>query len=76
MGFIKELFDKAENGTLTYEQFEQACKGANIKLANLSTGEYVSKQKYDDDISTRDTDLKNVQKQLEKVNGDSESLRR
>lgn len=75
MGFIKELFDKAENGTLTYEQFEQACKGANIKLANLSTGEYVSKQKYDDDISTRDTDLKNVQKQLEKVNGDSEKLK-
>lgn len=75
MGFIKELFDKAENGALTYEQFEQACKGANIKLANLSTGEYVSKQKYDDDISTRDTDLKNVQKQLEKVNGDSEKLK-
>lgn len=75
MGFIKELFDNAENGTLNYEQFEVACKSANIKLANLSEGGYVSKQKYDDDISTRDTDLRNVKDQLEKANGNEEKLK-
>lgn len=88
MGFIKELFDKAENGTLNYEQFNQACKGANIKLANLANGEYVSKQKYDDDlkakdsqistlndtITTRDTDLADIKKKLESAGADKEKL--
>lgn len=74
MGFIKELFDKAENGVLTYDQFEQACKDSGIKLANLANGEYVSKQKYDSDILSRDTDLQTVREQLNKANGDSEKL--
>ena len=40
---VKELFDKAENGTLTYEQFLSAAGEA--KFVDLSEGKYVSKQK-------------------------------
>jgi hypothetical protein len=40
---IKEIFDKAENGTLTFEQFEEISKQSNVKFADLSEGKYVSK---------------------------------
>ena len=85
MDFLKELFDKAENGTMSYEQFAEATKAGGIKLANLSTGDYVSKKKYEDDLSgkdsiiadlnatidTRNTDLKSLQEKLDKAGTDS-----
>lgn len=88
MDKIKELFEKAENGTLTYSQFESAVKGAGIKLADLSTGDYVAKAKYDadiqsrdgqistlnDTISQRDTDLANIQTQLTEAGEDKTKL--
>ena len=40
---IKEIFDKAENGTLTFEQFEALAKDNKAKFADLSEGNYVSK---------------------------------
>ena len=52
---VKEVFDKAENGTLTWEQFQAAMGTA--KFVDLTEGQYVSRQKYDDDISTRDTQI-------------------
>lgn len=52
---IKDVFDKAENGTLTWEQFE--ANMGTAKFVDLTEGQYVSKQKYDDDISTRDTQI-------------------
>ena len=74
---IKEIFDKADNGTLTYEQFNELSKDA--KFADLATGDYVSKKKYEDEvaskesqistlnttISNRDKDLKDLKAQLE-----------
>jgi hypothetical protein len=42
---IKTIFEKAENGTLTLEQFLAAAKEAKAKFVDLSEGEYVSKQK-------------------------------
>lgn len=76
---IKEIFDKAEDGTLTYEQFTELAKDA--KFADLATGEYVSKRKYEDElsgkdgqistlndtISNRDKDLKALKAQLEEA---------
>ena len=50
---VKELFDKAENNTLTWEQFQQAMGDA--KFVDLSEGKYVSKQKHDDELSQKDT---------------------
>ena len=47
---IKDIFEKSENGTLTYEQFEALAKEKDAKFADLSDGKYVSKSKYDSDI--------------------------
>lgn len=85
---IKDIFDKAENGTLTYEQFESAIKENGVKLVDLSEGNYVSKQKYEDElagkskeietlngtISTRDKDLVELKKKLEEAGTDAEKL--
>ena len=92
---IKELFDGAEGGMLTYEQFEAVAKEKGAKFADLSDGKYVSKSKYDADlkakdtaietaegqiktlnetISTRDTDLANLQTKLEEVGQDATKL--
>lgn len=84
----KELFDKAEDGKLTYEQFEELSKQNNAKWADLGEGGYVSKHKYDDDIkakdtqietlnstiSTRDTDLADLKEKLKNAGADSEKL--
>jgi len=83
---VKELFDKAENNTLTWEQFQEAMGSA--KFVDLTEGNYVSKQKYDDELSqkdtriteltdtltTRDTDLANLQQTLKDA-GDVEALK-
>lgn len=54
---IKEIFDKAENGTLTYDQFDALVKENKVKFADLSEGNYVSKSKYDDDLNAKDTSI-------------------
>ena len=85
---IKELFDNAENGTLTWEQFEEAAKGAGAKFTDLSEGNYISKRKYEDEISakdaeidtlngtigSRDTDLEDLKKKLEEAGTDADKL--
>lgn len=83
---LKELFDKAENGTLTWEQLKSAAGDA--KFVDLNEGEYVSKRKYESEVSTlnsridtlnetissRDTDLAALQKTLTEA-GDLDSLK-
>lgn len=83
---VKELFDKAENGTLTYEQFLSAAGEA--KFVDLTEGKYVSKQKHEDElkdkdaqittlsatIQTRDADLQTLQDTLKDA-GDIEALK-
>lgn len=54
---IKTLFTEAQGGTLTWEQFEEAMKAKNAKFVDLSDGKYVSKQKYDDELATRDSQI-------------------
>lgn len=50
---VKELFEKAENGTLTWEQFQAA--SGEAKFVDLTEGNYVSKQKFENEISQKDT---------------------
>lgn len=83
---IEELFKQAENGTLTFEQFTKLAGTA--KFVDLTDGEYVSKNKYTEDlqkkdteieglkttISTRDADLKDLKKQLKDAGTDAEKL--
>lgn len=85
---LKELFDKAENGTLTYEQFTALAQANKAKFADLSEGGYVDKQKYTDELASRDTrittlndtikardtDLANLQEQLKTAGTDAEKL--
>jgi hypothetical protein len=85
---VKELFDQAEDGALTYEQFMELAKASNVKLVDLNEGQYVSKNKYESEleakskeiatltgtISTRDTDLETLKKQLEEAGADSTKL--
>lgn len=54
---IKEIFDKAESGTLTFAQFEELSKADGAKFTDLSEGKYVSKAKYDDDIVSKDNSI-------------------
>lgn len=83
---IKEIFEKAENGTLTYDQFLEASKDA--KFADLAEGGYVAKKKYEDDLQakateieglnstlgTRDSDLVKLKEQLEAAGTDASKL--
>lgn len=83
---IQELFSKAENGTLTLEQFQQLAGTA--KFVDLTEGAYVSKNKYTEDlqskdteieglkstITTRDTDLKDLKNQLKAAGTDADKL--
>jgi len=85
---VKELFDQAEDGTLTYERFMELAKQANAKLVDLNEGGYVSKNKYEAEldakakeiatlsgtISTRDTDLATLKQQLEAAGADTGKL--
>lgn len=70
---IKEVFDKAENGTLTYAQFEELTKDA--KFADLSTGEYVSKRKYDDELASKDNQINTLNGTIKDRDKDLEALK-
>lgn len=85
MDFLKEVFGTEP---LTWEQFSAAVNQKGFKLADLATGNYVSKKKYDDDlkakatsiedltnqISTRDTDIANFKKMLEDSKGNATKI--
>lgn len=85
---IKELFEKAEGGTLTFEQFEALVKENKVKFEDISEGKYVSKHKYDDDmkakedqistlnatITSRDTDLESLKSKLAEAGTDATKL--
>lgn len=85
---VKELFDLAEDGSLTYEQFMALASENNVKLVDLNEGNYISKNKYESEINaklkeiealngtvtTRDTDLEALKKQLEEAGTDATKL--
>lgn len=86
MNVIEEIFKKSETGTLTYEQFKELSDG--MKFADVSKGDYVSKSKFDSEISNRDeqikqlnstisardNDLADLQKKLEEAGNDADKL--
>lgn len=65
---IKDLFENAENGTLTYEQFEAAAKEGGAKFADLSDGKYVSKSKYEADLKAKDNEITTRDEQINTLN--------
>lgn len=72
---IKEIFAKAENGTLTLEQFEAIAKNENAKFTDLSEGNYVSKSKYDDDIKSKGATIDELNKTIAQRDTDLEGLK-
>lgn len=85
---LKELFDSAENGMLTYDQLISAATAKKAKFVDLSEGNYVDRQKYTDDLAARDTritslddtikardvDLANLRQQLVDAGNDATKL--
>lgn len=54
--FLKPLFGENAAAALTFDQFSAALEGnKEIKIGNLSGGEYVAKGKYDAIVAERDT---------------------
>lgn len=72
MEFLKALF---ESGALTWEQFSEAVTEKGYKIADLSTGNYVSKQKYNNDVQTRDTTISELNTQLSTRDTDIATLK-
>ena len=72
---LKELFDNSETGALTWDQFDSAVKEAKLKLADLNSGQYVSKSKFDDEIAVRDTQIQTLNDTISGRDADLEGLR-
>ena len=66
MEFLKDVL-----GVDLYNQVAEALKGheKDIKLANLATGDYVSKGKYDSDLQARDTRIAELTKEVQDYDG-------
>lgn len=64
MEFLKTVL-----GDELYAQVEAKVKGSNVKLADLSSGAYVSKSKYDDDIKAKDTKITELTDTVKKFDG-------
>lgn len=72
---LKDLFDKAENGTLTYEQFKAAMDTAKANFVDIAEGGYVSKHKYEDDLKAKDTQITTLNETITKRDTDLNDLK-
>lgn len=72
---LKEIFDKAEGGVLSYEQFMAHATEGKAKFVDLSEGGYVDKQKYTDDLAARDTRITSLDDTIKARDTDLASLR-
>lgn len=72
MEFLKALF---ESGALTWDEFSKAVTDKGIKLADLASGKYVSKSKYEDDLAAKDTAIADLTGQLSTRDTDLAELR-
>lgn len=67
MTFLQKLF--AEGESLTWDQLRAKIEAdKNLKIVNLSDGGYISKEKHDAAIATRDTKISGLETQLSEAN--------
>lgn len=71
MDFLKELFG---DGALTFEQLSAKVTEKGFKIADLSTGNYVAKKKYEDEVNAKDGSIADLQEQLKARDKDLKSL--
>lgn len=69
---VKELFDNAEGGTLTWEQFQTAM--GESKFVDLTEGNYVSKQKHESELAQKDTRINDLTKTISTRDSDLATL--
>ena len=72
---IKELFDKGEGGTLNYEQFNSLMKENGAQFEDVKDGRYVSRNKFDSEIKSRDEQITTLSETISSRDGDLESLK-
>lgn len=72
---LQELFANAENGMLTYDQLKELTEQNNVKLVDLSEGNYVSKQKYTDELAARDTRITSLDEIVASRDADLQALK-
>ena len=65
---VKELFDKSESGTLTYEEFTKLAGDA--KFVDLNEGEYVSKNKYQSELDAKTREIETLNSTISTRDGD------
>ena len=70
MQFLKEIFGER---SMTYCELEAALNRSHIKLANLSDGGYVSKNKYDDRMKRLKEKIAALTLQLERMDSEMNS---
>lgn len=73
MDFLKELFGEE---ALTFDQLSAKVTERGFKIADLSTGNYVAKKKYTDDIASRDTQISDLQGQISTRDTDLKALKK
>lgn len=73
---VKDLFAKAENGTLTYDQFKALADENKVKFADLSEGNYVDKNKYTTEVETLNSQVKTLNESITKRDTDLEALKK
>jgi hypothetical protein len=73
MDFLKELFGEE---ALTFEQLQTKVTEKGWKLADLSTGNYVAKKKYEDDVTSRDTQITELKGQITTRDKDLSALKK
>lgn len=71
---VKDLFAKAENGVLTYDEFKKLADEAKAKFADLSEGAYVSKDKYTSDLAAKDSQISTLNADIAKRDADLADL--
>lgn len=69
---VKELFDKAEGGTLSWDQFQTAMGEA--KFVDLTEGNYVSKQKHEDELNQKESRITSLTETITKRDADLSAL--
>jgi chromosome segregation ATPase len=69
---LKELFGEE---ALTLSQFESKLAEKGIKLADLSTGNYVAKKKYEDEIASKDSAISDLKGQIKTRDNDIKDLK-
>lgn len=74
---IKEIFDKAtsENKSLTYEEFNKLATESKAKFTDLAEGKYVDRQKYEDDLAKKDTEITSLNETITSRTNDMSELK-